>query len=78
MNMSAIRVYVKVVVESCYQDENGIFLKTDSGRILKYVGEYNFQYLRNSLKKGKENFIGTDFLNEYFALVEDIFKYSLR
>ena len=78
MYMSAIRAYEKVVVERCYEDESGIFVQTDSGQILKYVGDYNLRHIQNSLKTGKENLIGTDFGNEYFALVDDIFKYSLR
>lgn len=78
MDMSVIKIYVRVMVKNCYEDENGIFMETDDGFVLKYVGEYDLHFVKNKAGVGNEITIGTDPANECFALVEDIAKYSLR
>jgi len=77
MDMNCIRMVVRVTVHECIKEGNQISLKVDDGTMLRYVGGYDFNQVKDRTLN-RTVVLGIDPSMTYCALTEDVARHQLR
>ena len=77
MDMNCIKMFVRVTIYECNKEGKQISLKVDDGTMLRYVGGYGFNQVKDRTLN-RTVVLGVDPSMTYCALTEDVAKHQLR